>query len=161
MTDSPRRRSSSVRVWLALAAVIAAGIGLAWAGAAPLRPETTPSGLVFRIVEDGNGDPIRKDDAALVEYEGTLDDGTVFDSSASHGGAQPMSPQGMIPGFAEAMLKMREGGHYRVKLPPQLAYGDQPPPGLPPNSALNFDVKILKIARGAAALMQQQQQQQQ
>ena len=157
----PKRRSNSVKLLLAFLLVIAAGVGLAWIGAGAMRGETTASGLVFRTVTEGKGEPIAREDVALVEYEGTLDDGTVFDSSQAHGGAQPMSPMGMIPGFAEAMLMMREGGEYKVKIPPHLAYGDQPPPGLPAGSSLNFDVKIQKVARGAGAMMQQMQQQQQ
>jgi FKBP-type peptidyl-prolyl cis-trans isomerase FkpA len=153
------RRTSSTKLLIGFLLVIAAGVALAWFGAGALRSETTASGLQFRTVTAGTGEPIAREDLALVEYEGRLDDGTVFDSSATHGGAQPMSPMGMIPGFAEAMLMMREGGEYRVKIPPHLAYGDQPPPGLPAGSSLNFDVKIQKVARGAGAMMQQMQQQ--
>ena len=152
-------RAGAGKLWLGLLALIAAGIALAWFGAGSLRPETTPSGLVFRTVDQGSGDPINRDDVALVQYEGRLDDGTIFDSSDSHGGPQPMSPSTVVPGFAEAMMKMREGGQYRFKLPPKLAYGDQPPPGLPANSALNFDVKVLKVARGAAGMLQSAQPQ--
>lgn len=157
----PKRRSNSLKLLLAFVLVVGAGVGLAWMGAGAMRGETTASGLVFRTVSEGKGEPLAREDLALVEYEGRLDDGTVFDSSSAHGGAQPMSPAGMIPGFSEAMLKMREGGEYRVRIPPHLAYGDQPPPGLPAGSWLNFDVKIQKVARGAGAMMQQMQQQQQ
>jgi FKBP-type peptidyl-prolyl cis-trans isomerase FkpA len=153
------RNGSSAKLLIAFVAIIAAGVGLAWLGAGSLRPEVTPSGLEFRAVAEGTGEPITMNDVALVEYEGRLDDGTVFDSSDAHGGPQPLSPTGMVPGFSEAMQKMREGGEYRIKLPPKLAYGNQPPPGLPPNSALNFEVKVLKIARGAAAMMQNMQPQ--
>ena len=157
----PKRRSGSIKLLLAFLLVIGAGVAIAWVGAGAMRGETTASGLVFRTVTEGTGEPIGSNDVALVEYEGTLDDGTVFDSSSAHGGAQPMSPMGMIPGFAEAMAMMREGGEYRVKIPPHLAYGDRPPPGLPAGSSLNFEVKIQKVARGAGAMMQQMQRQQQ
>lgn len=149
-----RREGVNAKLWLGILFILAAAIALAWFGAGSLRPQVTSSGLVFRTVEDGVGQPITNSDVALIQYEGRLDDGTVFDSSDLHGGPQPLSPSGMVPGFAEAMSKMREGGHYRFKLPPKLAYGDQPPPGLPANSALNFDVRVLKVARGAAAMMQ-------
>ena len=157
----PKTRTGVGKLWLAIFALIAAGIALAWFGAGSLRPETTDSGLIFRVIDEGSGDPVAKDDVALIEYEGSLDDGSIFDSSDAHGGPQPMSPSTTVPGFAEAMAKMREGGRYRFILPPKLAYGDQPPPGLPANSSLNFDVKILKIARGAAAMMQGAPQQEQ
>ena len=152
------RRGSNSKLWLGIVTLIAVGIALAWFGAGALRPETTPSGLIFREIDAGTGEPITGNDAALVEYEGTLDDGIVFDSSDSHGGPQPMSPSATVPGFAEAMMKMREGGRYHFTLPPKLAYGDRPPPGLPANSSLNFDVKILKVARGAAGMVERQSQ---
>ena len=152
------QRATSARLWIAFFVIIAAGIGLAWLGAGSLRPEITRSGLEFRTVQQGTGEPITMNDVALIDYTGKLDDGTVFDSTAG-GQPQPMSPQGMIPGFAEAMQKMREGGQYKLTIPPQLAYGDTPPPGLPAGSSLHFDVKVLKVARGAASMMQGMQNQ--
>jgi FKBP-type peptidyl-prolyl cis-trans isomerase len=62
----------------------------------------------------------------------------------------------VFPGFGEAMGKMQEGGRYRFKMPPRLAFGDKPPPqGFPPGSSLTFEVQVRKIVRGGAAMMQQ------
>ena len=149
-------------MWLAFLAIIAAGIGLAWIGAGSLRPVLTSSGLQFRTIKAGKGEPIGRADAALMDYILTADDGAVLDSSESHGGAQPFAMDQVFPGFAEAMAKMQEGGEYRFTMPQRLAFGSSPPPpNFPKNSALTFEVRVRKIARGGAAMMQQMQAQQQ
>ncbi len=149
-------------LWLAFLFVIAAGIGLAWLGAGSLPPVVTESGLQFRTIKAGSGEPITRADAALMDYVLTTDDGTVIDSSESHGGAQPFMMEGVYPGFAEAMSRMQEGGEYRFTMPQRLAFGNgAAPPGFPKNSGLTFEVRVRKIARGGAAMMQQMQAQQQ
>ncbi len=155
----PAHRGRAVKLWLGFLALIALGIGLAWMGAGAMRPELSDSGLQFRVVSEGTGEPISTADAALLDYVGTLDNGTVFDSSESHGGPQPFTASQVFPGFAEAMARMREGGEYRFTMPPNLAWGEGPaPPGFPADSNLTFDVRVQKVVRGGAALMQQQQQ---
>ena len=94
-------------------------------------------------------------------YVGTLDDGTVFDTTQNHGGPQPFSPSmpGLFPGFVEAMKHMQEGGQYRFTMPQKLAFPNgQRPQGFPPNSNLTFEVQVQKIVRGGAQLMQQMPQ---
>ena len=151
-----------MKLWLGFLIVIAAGVGLAWIGAGSLRPELTQSGLEFRTVKNGTGEVIGPADAALLDYVGTLDDGTVFDNSDAHGGPQPFTMAQVFPGFAEAMTRMKEGGEYRFTMPQRLAFGDRPPPqGFPAGSALTFDVRVRKIVRGGAAMMQQGQPAQQ
>ena len=155
----PARSGRALKLALAFLLLIGAGVALAWIGAGAMRPELSDSGLQFRVVTEGKGEPISTADAALLDYVGTLDDGTVFDSSESHGGPQPFTASQVFPGFAEAMGRMREGGEYRFTMPPNLAWGTGPtPPGFPPGSNLTFDVRVRKIARGGAAPMQQQQQ---
>jgi hypothetical protein len=156
------RRGRAVALWLGFLIVIAAGVGLAWIGAGSLRPVLTQSGLEFRTVKSGTGEPIAKADAALMDYILTSDDGTVIDSSETHGGAQPFTMDQVFPGFAEAMTRMQEGGQYRFSMPQSLAFGDSPPPpGFPKDSRLNFEVRVQKVVRGGAALLQQQMQMQQ
>ena len=158
----PARSGRAVALWLALLLIIGAAIGLAWIGAGSLRPEVTSSGLQFRTIKAGKGDPITSADAALMDYILTSDDGTVLDSSESHGGAQPFAMAQVFPGFAEAMSKMQDGGEYRFTMPQKLAFGaSPPPPNFPKNSALTFEVRVRKIVRGGAALLQQQMTQQQ
>jgi hypothetical protein len=152
----PAATGRAVKLWLAFLLVIAAGIGLAWIGAGSLRPEVSATGLQFRTIKAGTGEAIGPADAALLDYVGTLDDGTVFDNSDSHGGPQPFTMSQVFPGFAEAMARMQEGGEYRFTMPQRLAFGDAPPPpGFPAGSALTFDVRVRKIVRGGAAMMQQ------
>src|SRR4051812_44686854 len=158
----PAKSGRAVALWLAFLLIIAAGIGLAWLGAGSLRPEVTASGLSFRTLKAGTGEPIGHADAALLDYILTADDGTVLDSSESHNGPQPFTMDQVFPGFAEAMTRMQEGGQYRFSMPQKLAFGTTgAPPGFPKNSALTFEVRVRKIARGGAAMMQQQQMQQQ
>jgi len=158
----PAKSGRAVALWLAFLLIIAAGIGLAWLGAGSLRPEVTASGLSFRTLKAGTGEPIGHADAALLDYILTADDGTVLDSSESHNGPQPFTMDQVFPGFAEAMTRMQEGGQYRFSMPQKLAFGTTgAPPGFPKNSALNFEVRVRKIARGGAAMMQQQMQMQQ
>jgi hypothetical protein len=155
----PARSGRTIALWLGFLPVIAAGIGLAWIGAGSLRPEVTSSGLQFRTVKSGKGEPIGRADAALLDYVLTADDGSVFDSSESHGGPQPFAMDQVFPGFAEAMTRMREGGEYRFTMPQRLAFGDNPPPpGWPKDSALTFEVRVRKVVRDGAAMMQQRMQ---
>jgi FKBP-type peptidyl-prolyl cis-trans isomerase FkpA len=150
----PAKTGRGVGLWLAFILIVGAGIGLAWQGAGSLRPEVTASGLKFRAIEAGHGDPIGPNDAALLDYVGTLDDGQVFDTSANHGGPQPFTVGSVFPGFGEAMTRMQEGGHYKFTMPPRLAFGDKPPPkGFPPKSNLTFEVQVRKIVRGGAELI--------
>ena len=158
----PAKSGRTVALWLGFLLIIAAGIGLAWIGAGSLRPTVTTSGLQFRTVKSGTGEPLGRADAAVMDYVLTADDGTVLDSSESHGGAQPFAMDQVFPGFAEAMTRMQEGGQYRFTMPQKLAFGaGPPPPNFPKDSALTFEVRVQKIVRGGAAMMQQMQAQQQ
>ena len=157
--DRPARSGRTAALWLAFLLIIAAAIGLAWIGAGSLRPVVTESGLQFRTIKAGTGEPITRADAALLDYVLTTDDGTVFDASQQ---PTPFTVDGTFPGFGEAMTRMREGGEYRFTMPQRLAFvHSPPPPGFPKDSNLTFEVRVRKIARGGAAMMQQMQAQQQ
>jgi len=152
----PASTGRTVKLWLGFLIIIAAAIGLAWAGAGKLRPEVSETGLEFRTMKAGTGEPIGPNDAAVMDYILTADDGTVFDSSDSHGGPQPFTAGQVFPGFAEAMGRMSEGGEYRFSMPQSLAWGEGAgPPGFPAGSDLTFDVRVRQIVRGGAAMMQQ------
>ena len=156
----PRHKAALTKFWLAIIVLAAVGVGIAWLGAGSMRGETTASGLGFRTIQAGTGPVITSADAVLIEYEGRLPDGTVFDSSANHGGPQAVAPSQTIPGFAEALTKMQKGGRYHVVIPPSLAYGDASPPGIPANSTLEFDIHVVDVAPNAAAMAAQAPQQQ-
>ncbi|NCP00631.1 MAG: FKBP-type peptidyl-prolyl cis-trans isomerase, partial [Sphingomonadales bacterium] len=95
-------------------------------------------------------------DTALVKYEGTLRDGTVFDANEQ----TPMPVGGVVPGFSEALQLMQKGGEYRIWIPSDLAYGEAAPgEQIPPNSLLIFDVTLLDFI--SAAQMEELRQQMQ
>ena len=158
----PAQTGRTVALWLAFLLIIAAGVGLAWKGAGALRPEVTSSGLQFRTIKSGTGNRITRSDAALLDYVLSANDGQSYDSSDSHGGAQPFAMDGVSPGFAEAMTRMQEGGLYRFTIPQSIAWGTkgQAPQGWPEGSPLTFDVRVRKVVGGGAALLEQQLQQQ-
>ena len=151
----PLKRGSLAKLWLGILLLVAAALLLAWNGAGALRGETTPSGLKFRTVQAGDGPLIKPVDGVLIEYEGRLEDGTVFDSS--RGQPVPMIAGQVIPGFAEALQKMQKGGRYTIRIPGELAYGASPPAGspIPPNAPLEFDVHIVQVVPDAALMAPQ------
>jgi FKBP-type peptidyl-prolyl cis-trans isomerase FkpA len=150
----PAKTGRAVALWLAFILIISAGIGLAWFGAGSLRPTVTESGLQFRTIKAGTGDPITQNDAALMDYVLTVGD-QVVDSSQNHGGPQPFAMGTTFPGFGEAMTHMQEGGVYHFTMPPSLAFGSgQPPQGFPKGD-LSFDVQVRKVVRGGAAMLMQ------
>jgi FKBP-type peptidyl-prolyl cis-trans isomerase FkpA len=158
----PVAKATRTRALIGFVLVVLAGLALAWFGAGQLRGETTASGLKFRTVHQGEGPQITANDGVLIEYEGRLPDGTVFDTTAGKA-AVPMLAGQVIPGFSEALQKMQKGGSYKIRIPSQLAYGPTPPAGspIPPNADLSFDVHIVQVIPNAAQMMQQQQQMQQ
>ena len=150
----PVKPGTLLKFWLGILALAGAAVLLAWTGAGAMRGATTASGINIRVAEEGTGDPIRAMDGAIIEYEGRLVDGTVFDSTQGRGPA-PMIPSQVIPGFGEALQQMREGGSYRVRIPAALAYGATGTPDgkIPPNSDLIFDVTVRQVVRDAALMM--------
>jgi len=108
---------------------------------------TTASGLKYTDITVGTGPSPRTGQTAVVHYTGTLTDGTKFDSSRDRG--QPYEFQlgrGMvIKGWDEGVASMKVGGRRRLVVPPGLAYGAVPRPGIPPNSTLVFDVELLDV----------------
>ena len=152
----PLKRGTLAKLWLGLLLLIAAALLLAWTGAGGLRGETTASGLEFRTVKAGEGPLIAPVDGVLIDYEGRLEDGTVFDSSG--GQPVPMIAGQVIPGFAEALQKMQKGGRYKIRIPGELAYGANPPANsqIPPNAPLEFDVDVVQVVPNAAMMQQMQ-----
>lgn len=108
---------------------------------------TTDSGLRYRVIQEGQGQQPTIQDVVSVHYEGRLVDGTVFDSSRERGQPVIFPLQNVVPGFAEALQLMRPGARYEVVMPPDLAYGDNPPPGspIPPGATLIFDMELIEV----------------
>lgn len=107
---------------------------------------TLPSGLQYKIVNDGSGDSPKATDTVSVNYRGTLIDGTEFDSNAKRGG-QPatFNVSGVVKGWTEALQLMKPGAKWQLFIPSDLAYGDMGRPNIPPGSTLLFDIELLSV----------------
>ena len=107
---------------------------------------TTPSGLQYEVIKEGNGKQPTANDSVTVHYTGRLIDGTVFDSSVDRGEPATFGVTQVIPGWAEALQMMKEGTQWRLYIPSALAYG---PNGagnvIGPNETLIFDVELIKV----------------
>lgn len=107
---------------------------------------TTASGLQYKVLKQGTGPHPGPNDTVTVDYTGTFLNGEKFDSSADHQGGGPadIPLANVIPGFREGLQLMQVGGHYKLYIPSDLAYGAQPKNGFPPNATIIFDVKLDK-----------------
>jgi FKBP-type peptidyl-prolyl cis-trans isomerase FkpA len=111
---------------------------------------TTASGLEYKVINAGAGEPPKPGDMVTVNYRGTLLDGTEFDSSTKHGGPATFPSNGVIKGWQEALALMKPGAKYQLWIPPQLAYDVESPPSIPPGSLLVFDVDLISIKPAGA-----------
>jgi FKBP-type peptidyl-prolyl cis-trans isomerase FkpA len=106
---------------------------------------TTPTGLVFRSIQEGTGPSPAATDVVKVHYTGSLIDGKVFDSSAQRGQPAELPLNGVIPCWTEGVQKMKVGGKAKLVCPSSIAYGDMGRPGvIPPGATLVFDVELLE-----------------
>ena len=92
---------------------------------------------------DAKAPPIAATDQVTVNYVGKLIDGTEFDSSYTRGTPATFGVSGVIKGWQEALVLMKPGAKWELYVPPELAYGANPRPGIPANSLLIFDVELL------------------
>ena len=107
---------------------------------------TTESGLQYIILREGDGPKPTATDKVEVDYEGTLIDGTVFDSSYKRGESITFGVKRVIPGWTEALQLMQVGSKYRLFIPSNLAYGQRGAGGdIGPNATLIFEVELLSI----------------
>lgn len=176
----PTRRGVLVWLWLGIAAAVVIAVLLAVSGTRAAvandpkasndaflaynktRPGVieTKSGLQYQVLKKGEGDLLPTDeDVSLIQYTGTLRDGTVFDASKQ---PTPLPVAGSVPGFSEGLKLMHKGAKYRLWLKPSLAYGaNSPDPAKIPNDALLiFDVELIDFLPEAVLRQAQQAQQQ-
>ena len=110
---------------------------------------TTTNQVQGQEVKIGTGKLAAPDMEVSVLYEGRLQDGTVFDSSATHDN-KPLvfilGTPGIIPGFQIGVNGMREGGERAILVPPSLGYGSQAVGTIPANSSLIFKINLIKVA---------------
>jgi FKBP-type peptidyl-prolyl cis-trans isomerase FkpA len=113
----------------------------------PLPPP--PTKLEIDDVAVGAGRAAHTGDAVSVQYTGTLTSGEKFDSSYDHGGTPFKVTLGkgeVIKGWDQGLVGMKVGGKRRLRIPPELAYGEQgSPPTIPANASLIFDVELVSF----------------
>jgi FKBP-type peptidyl-prolyl cis-trans isomerase len=112
---------------------------------------TTATGLQYKIDRPGTGESPKSTDQVTVNYRGTLLDGTEFDSSYKRNQPFTTGLNGIIKGWSEALLLMKVGEKIELYIPPELGYGQNSPPPLPPNALLKFDVELLSVKAGSPA----------
>merc|ERR1711924_82308 len=108
---------------------------------------TLPSGLQYKVLRKGDGtDHPTADSSCECHYEGTLIDGTEFDSSIKRGTPTTFAPNQVIKGWTEAMQLMVEGDKWELVIPQEMAYGENgSPPKIPGKATLVFQMEIIKI----------------
>lgn len=107
---------------------------------------TLPSGLQYEVIKEGNGKKPSATDRVKCHYEGTLIDGTLFDSSIKRGQPAVFGVNQVIQGWVEALQLMTEGSKWRLFIPSELGYGaQQAGEMIPPHSTLIFEVELIEV----------------
>lgn len=104
-----------------------------------------PSGLQYKVLQQGDGPVAEATDRVKVHYEGRLIDGTVFDSSYKRGEPATFAPSQVIKGWTEALTMMPVGSKWQLYIPQELGYGSRQSGPIPAYSTLIFDVEVLGI----------------
>ncbi len=107
--------------------------------------KTLPSGLQYKVIEEGQGNSPVDTSFVTVHYTGTLINGEVFDSSVERGEPASFPVNGVIPGWTEALKLMKPGSKWILFLPPELAYGETGTRGIDPNTVLIFEVQLISF----------------
>ena len=105
-----------------------------------------PSGIQYKVLQDGNGKQPTATDTVSVHYRGTLTDGTEFDSSYARNEPAIFQVSQVIKGWQEVVPLMKEGAKWQVVIPSELAYGPQGAGNaIGPNQTLMFDIELVKV----------------
>ncbi len=104
--------------------------------------KTLPSGLQYKVIKEGTGKKPTLDSTVVVNYKGTLVDGTEFDSSERHGKPATFPVKGVIAGWTEGLQLMKQGAKWQLFIPANLAYGEQGPLA---GQTLIFEVELLDV----------------
>lgn len=109
--------------------------------------QVTPSGLVYRSLQEGTGPSPQASDKVRVHYRGTFADGKEFDSSYARGQPAEFPLDRVIKCWTEGVQRIKVGGKARLTCPPEIAYGERGAGGvIPPAATLQFEVELLGIA---------------
>ena len=109
---------------------------------------TLPSGLQYKVIQEGSGSTPESTETVTVNYRGTLIDGTEFDSSYSRGKPATFRADRVIRGWTEALQMMKEGAKWQLFIPPELAYGERGTGSkIGPNSTLIFEVELISVGK--------------
>jgi FKBP-type peptidyl-prolyl cis-trans isomerase FklB len=113
---------------------------------------TTASGLQYKVIAPGDRKAAATSptDQVTVQYRGKLLDGSEFDSTYARGAPASFQVNGVIPGWQEALVLMKPGAKWQLFVPPELAYGASPKPGIPGGSLLIFDVELVSVKSSGA-----------
>ena len=110
-------------------------------------PSASSQGLQITDEKVGTGREVKSGDTVVINYTGTLTDGTKFDSSYDRN--EPFTTQigvgQVIKGWDLGVVGMKVGGKRKLVIPPDLAYGNQQVGTIPPNSTLTFEVELIQI----------------
>ncbi len=140
-----------------LALALLGSLACVGSGAPPPPPEPLPelavgqtvrrpSGLEYTLLRAGFGDRPNAVSKVRVHYHGTLQDGTVFDSSIERGSASTFGLNQVIKCWTEGIQLMQAGGKSKLVCPAKIAYGRRgSPPAIPPNATLTFEVELLDV----------------
>ncbi|MDR3119542.1 MAG: FKBP-type peptidyl-prolyl cis-trans isomerase [Mediterranea sp.] len=108
--------------------------------------KTLPSGLQYEVIAEGNGKKPKITDQVRCHYEGTLINGTLFDSSVKRGQPAVFGVNQVIRGWVEALQLMAEGSKWRLYIPSELGYGAQGAgEAIPPHSTLIFNIELIEV----------------
>lgn len=110
--------------------------------------QTTRTGLQYVVLKTGTGKQPSVTDTVVCHYEGKLINGTVFDSSIKRNEPLTIAVSKVVPGWTEALQRMKVGDKWLLTLPPNLAYGEQgSPPVIGPNETLIFEIELLDVKK--------------
>jgi len=127
-------------------AVIAGLFLITAVAAAEPDVESLPSGVRIEHLQRGDGARPTASSTVLVHYQGTLDNGKVFDSSIARNQPIAFPLNGVIPCWTQGLQRMRVGGKARLTCPSRTAYGEAGAgSAVPPNATLNFEVQLLRV----------------
>ena len=107
--------------------------------------KATPSGLLYKVIQEGTGKKPKATDKVYCHYEGSFPDGSVFDSSYKRGEPIEFGLNQVIKGWTEGLQLMSDGAKYELYLPYHLGYGESGTRGIPPCSALKFVVELIEV----------------